>query len=168
MGDPGSSRHTGGCQCGAVRFAVERLGRASICHCRMCQKAFGSIGGALVTAHGLAWTRGAPRHFASSNRVRRGFCADCGTPLTYAYEGGTEVAIAAFDRAAEIAPVIQLAVESRLPWADSLPSLPTRTPAEAHRVAPFYASIVSYQHPDHDTAEWPASGTQPAASDAHG
>ncbi|HET7714155.1 MAG TPA: GFA family protein, partial [Bauldia sp.] len=30
---------TGGCQCGAVRFRVAALGRASICHCRMCQKA---------------------------------------------------------------------------------------------------------------------------------
>ncbi len=34
---------TGGCQCGAVRFSVGRLGRASVCHCRMCQKAFGSF-----------------------------------------------------------------------------------------------------------------------------
>jgi hypothetical protein len=33
---------TGGCQCGAVRYRIEGdLGRASICHCRMCQKAFG-------------------------------------------------------------------------------------------------------------------------------
>jgi hypothetical protein len=35
--------HTGGCQCGAVRFRVEgALGDASVCHCRMCQKAFGA------------------------------------------------------------------------------------------------------------------------------
>ncbi len=87
--------------------------------------------------------------------MRRGFCADCGTPLTYAYDGGTELAISAFDRAAEIAPVIQLAVEYRLPWVDELPTLPTRTEAEAAKVAGFYASIVSYQHPDHDTVGWP-------------
>ena len=37
--------HEGGCQCGAVRFSVGRLGRGSICHCRMCQKAFGSFFG---------------------------------------------------------------------------------------------------------------------------
>jgi hypothetical protein len=159
MSDTLTDRYSGGCQCGAVRFSVERLGRPSICHCRMCQKAFGSIGGLLVTANGLTWTRGNPRHFASSNKVRRGFCADCGTPLTYEYEGGTELAIAAFDRAAEIAPVIQLAVESRLPWGESLPGLPTRSAAEAAKVAGFYASIVSYQHPDHDTDHWlPGAG----------
>jgi hypothetical protein len=149
------SSHSGGCQCGAVRFAVERLGRPSVCHCRMCQKAFGSIGGLLVTARGLTWTRGSPKHFASSNKVRRGFCADCGTPLTYEYEGGIEVAIATFDRAGEIAPVIQLAPESRLPWVDDLPGLPTRSETEAAKVAGFYASIVSHQHPDHDTERWP-------------
>lgn len=148
--------YSGGCQCGAVRFAVARLGRASMCHCRMCQKAFGGIGGALVTAKGLTWTRGRPATFESSNKVRRGFCAQCGTPLTFEPRGGAvEVSISAFDRAGEIAPVIQLARESRLPWADGLPALPTRTDEERAKVAPFYADIVSYQHPDHDTSQWP-------------
>ena len=65
---------TGGCQCGAVRFSVQVLGRASICHCRMCQKASGSFFGPYVTAlEGLAWTRGGPTYFQSSNLVRRGF-----------------------------------------------------------------------------------------------
>ncbi len=47
-----TARFTGGCQCGAVRFACESLGRASLCHCRMCQKAFGSYFAPLATAHG--------------------------------------------------------------------------------------------------------------------
>ena len=37
-------RITGGCQCGAVRYALhEQPGDPHICHCRMCQKAFGSF-----------------------------------------------------------------------------------------------------------------------------
>lgn len=148
---------SGGCQCGAVRFRVARLGRASHCHCRMCQKAFAGIGGSLVTAHDLEWTRGAPAHFQSSNKVRRGFCVRCGTPLTFEYPGAIDVAIAAFDRAAEIVPVIQLAPEARLPWVDGLVSLPGRTSDEKARVAPFLASIVSNQHPDHDTDQWDRS-----------
>ena len=34
---------TGGCQCGAVRFAVSAPPtKISVCHCRMCQKASGA------------------------------------------------------------------------------------------------------------------------------
>src|SRR5476651_2070536 len=109
---------TGGCQCGAVRFAVETLGRASLCHCRMCQKAFGSFYGPFVSAgDGLRWTRGAPKYFQSSNLVRRGFCGDCGTPLTFEPEGHpVELAIGAFDNPTAFPPTIQHAVDMRMPW----------------------------------------------------
>ena len=82
-----TTRLSGGCQCGAVRFSVETsaLRRASICHCRMCQKAFGGFYAPLVNVDpaGLTWTRGERALFRSSNIVSRGFCAACGTPLTY-------------------------------------------------------------------------------------
>ena len=52
------SGETGGCQCGAVRFRVTgELGRPTICHCRMCQKAFGAFFGPLVSVK-VAKTRG--------------------------------------------------------------------------------------------------------------
>ena len=90
--------HTGGCQCGAIRFRVTgELKDASICHCRMCQKAFGAYYAPLVSTRGavLEWTRGEPKRFQSSNVVRRGFCADCGTPLTYEAPDGVAVAAGA-------------------------------------------------------------------------
>ena len=62
--------HTGGCQCGAVRFRVEgELGDASVCHCRMCQKAAGNFYLPLVSVRQakLSWTRGEPKRFQSSN-----------------------------------------------------------------------------------------------------
>ncbi|MEX0955565.1 MAG: GFA family protein [Rhizobiaceae bacterium] len=144
---------TGGCQCGAVRYRAESLGRASICHCRMCQKAFGSFFGPLVTGIGLEWTRGAPKHFASSNVIRRGFCAECGTPLTYEYEGGTELAIGTLDDPERAAPVIQVNPADKLSFFEALHDLPWREPNPA--VDAFMASVRGHQHPDHDTDKWP-------------
>lgn len=149
-----TERWTGGCQCGAVRFAVEGpLGRASICHCRMCQKAFGSPFGALVSVEikDVTWTRGERGRFQSSNKVARGFCAACGTPLTFEWgEKHFDLAIAAFDRAGEITPVIQMGRESRLPWIDEAAHLPVRTPEESAAAEAWLSKIVSHQHPDHD------------------
>lgn len=158
MSEGDRERLAGGCQCGAVRFEVEgRLGRPSICHCRMCQKAFGAFYAPFVSTGKarLTWTRGAPKHFRSSDQVRRGFCADCGTPLTYEAPDGIALAIGAFDDPAAIVPVIQYGVEHRLPYVDRLAGLPARRTEDEATAAAWLASVVSRQHPDHDTAEWP-------------
>jgi hypothetical protein len=150
---------TGGCQCGAVRFRVEgELKDASVCHCRMCQKAFGGFYAPLVNTKGakLVWTRGQPKHFASSNFVNRGFCANCGTPLTYEAPDGVALAIAAFDNPQMIAPTVQFGIEGKLPYADGIPALPARQTIDDIIAAPFLDRLVSYQHPDHDTGNWPA------------
>jgi len=149
-------RLTGGCQCGAVRFAVEGgLGRASICHCRMCQKAGGGFFGPFVTAHGVRWSRGAPKYFQSSNVARRGFCGDCGTPLSFEGYGFVELSIGAFDDPARIPPAITVGLESKLAWVDGLAGLPTRSPEEAADAAVRHAAVRSFQHPDQDTVAWP-------------
>ena len=154
---------SGGCQCGAVRFRVERLGRGSVCHCRMCQKAFGNFYAPLISSFGVTWTRGAPAYFQSSNKVRRGFCAACGTPLSYelidrAADDEVELAIAAFDDPTKAAPTIQVNPEDKLPFVDGIPSLHTRTAVEDPQQGSFNRTIVNYQHPDHDTSTWPPRG----------
>jgi hypothetical protein len=76
----------GGCQCGATRYALYAAPtRASICHCRMCQKASGNYFMALtgVKRDEFAWTKNKPGTFRSSELVERDFCPKCGTPLTY-------------------------------------------------------------------------------------
>lgn len=151
--------HTGGCQCGAVRFrVVGPLGDASVCHCRMCQKAFGSFYAPLVSVQGatLTWTRGAPKHFQSSNVAQRGFCGDCGTPLTYEAPDGVAIAIGAFDRPQDIAPLVQWGVEGKLPYVDHIATLPQKHTLADAEAAPFLTGIASRQHPDHDTDTWPA------------
>jgi hypothetical protein len=150
--------HSGGCQCGAVRFQIEgALGDPSVCHCRMCQKAFGGFYAPLVSVRGtkLTWTRGAPKYFQSSNFVKRGFCENCGTPLTYEAPDGVALAIGAFDAPQDIAPKIQWGVEAKLAYADHIAELPNRDTLANADEAPFLADVVSYQHPDHDTEFWP-------------
>jgi hypothetical protein len=147
---------TGGCQCGAVRFRVEgELGRASLCHCRMCQKAFAAPYGALVTVRTehLVWTRGERSRFQSSNKIQRGFCNACGTPLSFEWgEEAIDLAVCAFDRAAELTPTVQLRRAQALSWALAVGDLPV---ADGPQVEAHDAGIVSHQHPDHDTPEWP-------------
>ena len=140
---------SGGCQCGAVRFRVEgEPGRASICHCRMCQKAFAGPFGALVTVNlaDLTWTCGAPTNFQSSDQVKRGFCAACGTPLTFDYSDTViDLTVFAFDDPSAVAPVVQLARESRALWIDHVADLPVRPSTGPP------SEITSRQHPDHDS-----------------
>ena len=150
--------HSGGCQCGAIRFRASRFGRSSICHCRMCQKAFGGFFGALVTVHDLEWTRGSPRRFASSNKAQRGFCADCGTPLTFEPGGPVEIAVGAFDEPSVVPPTIQVNPADKLSFFDGLCELPTCKDGAEPDAEAFKASVVSFQHPDHDTDQWPPRG----------
>ena len=150
---------TGGCQCGAIRYRAEGLGRASICHCRMCQKAFGNFYGPLVHAKGLEWTRGKPKIYASSNKVNRGFCDDCGTPLLFDF-GSPEIAIGTLDDPELAAPVIQLNPTDKLSFVDGLHQLHTRDPQDEPHVAEFMAGVESNQHPDHDTEDWSPTGEQ--------
>ena len=150
--------YTGGCQCGAVRFRVEgALDKPSVCHCRMCQKASGNLYAALATVpqEGLRWTRGAPKLFRSSTYVQRGFCAECGTPLTFEAPDGIALSIGSFDHPEEVAPVVQWGVEAKLPYVDSIPSLPGHRTQEDIAEAPYLAEVHSFQHPDHDTESWP-------------
>jgi hypothetical protein len=149
---------TGGCQCGAVRFRTRgELGRASICHCRMCQKAFGGFFGPLVTVptERLEWMRGEPSYFQSSINIERGFCRNCGTPLTYRQPNGIELAIGAFDDRSDLMPRIQVNNGSRISWVEQIFDQPKR--AEVDDIA-RQEQIISFQHPDHDTENWPSEG----------
>ena len=156
-----SPRTTGGCQCGAVRYAIAGpLGRASICHFRMCQKAFGSFYAPLVSAPlgSFELTRGSLAVFRSSDPVERGFCRSCGTPMTFRVlaREEIEVSIGSLDDPSVAKPVVQWGTEGKLPWVDDIPALPREEtgasgPSEHHDLI----ARTNHQHPDHDTAEWP-------------
>ena len=144
---------TGGCQCGAVRYELTaRPTGASICHCRMCQKAGGAPFMAFtgtVRQERFVFTRGAPAIYRSSEIAERSFCAICGTPLTYRLFGRDRVSvtIGSLDRPAEVAPTQQLGIESALPWFAGLAALPaSRTEDWLQTIG--VAEAGSHQHPD--------------------
>lgn len=150
---------TGGCQCGAVRFRVTgEVGRPTLCHCRMCQKHFGSLFSVLVAVPGgLEWTREEPSWFESSVNIERGFCRRCGTPMAYRTPDGPELAVGTFDDRADLTPQIQVNYGSRIPWVEQIFDTPRRDEADDFA---RQEAIISFQHPDHETAVWPRHGLQ--------
>jgi hypothetical protein len=155
---------TGGCQCGAVRYrAAGPIHHASICNCRMCQKALGNLIAPFVSFQGgLAFTRGEPRYFQSSQRVRRGFCNQCGTPLTYQWrqwgEGHVSITIGSLDHPNAVIPLVEFARDNRHPILNDYDSLVEEPLGSTDEERDLLAILRSYQHPDQDTDVWPVEG----------
>ena len=145
----------GGCQCRAHLYTV-RLDKPEgyFCHCRMCQKAFGAAYAprANVANADFAWTRGRPAVWKSSSVVERGFCAHCGTPLSFRYTDAARIgfSIGSLDDPAAVVPQKAFGTESKLPWADAVPGLPAST-TKGDIPAERMEQLRSLQHPDHDT-----------------
>ena len=154
MSDAAKPVLTGGCQCGAIRFALSAPpSRISICHCRMCQKASGAPFASLadIPLEHFSWTRGKPAAFASSSIAERDFCPACGTPLSYRRIGGSNIEImtGSFDRPDMVVPALQFGTESRLGWVVAIANMPSQTTLQNYG-SDKLEKIVSRQHPDHD------------------
>ncbi|WP_375270148.1 GFA family protein [Sphingomonas sp.] len=120
-----SERMTGGCQCGRVRYSVQvDDDTAYLCHCRMCQRATGGVAAALkqVARDAVTWTR-EPDYHASSPIAERGFCAACGTPLTFRYLDGStklDLTVGSFDDPSRLRPTAHFGWESHhAAWLDT-------------------------------------------------
>jgi hypothetical protein len=128
-----SARYAGGCLCGSVRYELSGDPRdLCFCHCNSCRRAAGAplVPWGTVAARDWRLTRGQLTQFRSSPPVVRGFCAACGTSLTYrnaAHAAEIDVALATLDEAARFAPRVHLWVADKLPWVginDGLPQYP--------------------------------------------
>jgi hypothetical protein len=107
---------TGGCACGRVRFTARIAdGDAYLCHCRMCQRATGSVSIAFknVRKADVTWN-GGPDWYASSPIAARPFCRECGTSLGFAYPDSEkmDLAVAAFDDPSRFRPTAHFGAES--------------------------------------------------------
>lgn len=150
-------KRSGGCQCGAVRYSAQSIkDNAHVCHCRMCQKASGNFFASLVGVphKDFTWTQGEASFFQSSGQVKRGFCAQCGTPLYFQHADSQHISlfIGSFDQPKTILLDFECGMEGRMPQLDQLQGdLPNYGSTE-QAMEKYVVDIqkTNHQHPDHD------------------
>ncbi|GGE36794.1 aldehyde-activating protein [Agaricicola taiwanensis] len=122
---------TGGCQCGAVRYAFSGSFEAMVCHCRMCQRASGGpyMAYATPSRERLRWTQGNPGRYQSSDKAERLYCRACGTPLAFRNlaRGTVDLTAGSLDNPELARPSWALGIESKRFWVDHVGELPGRT-----------------------------------------
>ena len=122
----GKALHLATCQCGGARAEMSGAPKfVSNCHCAACRKATGAAFSTWVgfKEEQVRWTGGEPSFYASSAGVKRGYCAKCGTPLTYAsdkWPGETHFLIGVMEKPDAYTPTGDVFADEALPWAQHI------------------------------------------------
>jgi hypothetical protein len=105
-----------------VRYeASGEVSNLCFCHCTNCQRAAGAPmvpWGSFAIEH-FRIARGQLTEYRSSPQVRRGFCAHCGTTLTYHHEQRSDeidVTLTSLDDPGALTPEAHIWVEDKSPW----------------------------------------------------
>jgi class 3 adenylate cyclase len=121
---------TGGCLCSEIRYRVtEPVLDTHFCHCRMCQRSTGSpvTASSICAVSAVQFTKGEPKYYKSSPFGERGFCANCGSSLTFRavappvtpeWADWILIRTATLDNPTPNAPTWHLGAESQMPWVD--------------------------------------------------
>ena len=129
-----SSRFSGGCLCGAVRFEVTAPSKwCTHCHCSLCRLAHGA---AFVTWFGVekeqfSFLQGksAVSWHQSTKQAQRGFCSVCGSTMFFESErwaGETHIVLAAMDGPIDRSPRAHVFYDSHVDWVELGDGLPRR------------------------------------------
>lgn len=111
----------GGCLCGALRYEA-RVSKSEnwYCHCRMCQKATGTVvsTSAIVKKNQLRMLQGTAKFYQSSASIERGFCVDCGSPMFFRpiHEDWVSILSGTLDDPEVAPPQGHYGVESKISW----------------------------------------------------
>ncbi len=128
---------TGGCYCGAVRYAADGPAfHATICHCADCRRVVGApaVAWFSVPSPGFRFTAGTPAAYRSSAHALRRFCGTCGTSLTFEdtrLPHELDLTIASLDEPGAMPPADHCQGSKKLAWErldDGLPVFPTTRP----------------------------------------
>ena len=119
-----ANRVTGGCFCGAVRFAIDLPSKwCAHCHCSMCRRIHGAgyvtwVGVASEQFH-LLGDSSTLQWFESSPGARRAFCTICGSSMLFEsarWSGETHVAMACLDQAIDRKPQANAFHSAHVDW----------------------------------------------------
>jgi len=112
----------GGCLCGAIRYRVlVEPFAADYCHCSICRKQTGSVVVAWMDfkSEQVQWLKGQLTYFHSSEFVKRGFCQQCGSTVTFGdsrYQQYTTLTIASLDNANLVKPSYHIHTDDQVSW----------------------------------------------------
>ena len=128
-----TTRSTGGCMCGAVRYecGTDPIAMGN-CHCRDCQRATGSaFAAAVLVPVSAVKITGEVKYYEvigdSGGIVRRGFCPNCGARLvgqSAASSGGISIMAGTLDDSSWFTPQADIYTASAQPWDYMHPDLP--------------------------------------------
>lgn len=117
-----TNKYEGRCLCGNIEYVLNgRPVWIGYCHCESCRRATGAAAATHVGANlsDIEFVKGELKIFESSSGVRRGFCSDCGSPLTYdsdRYESYIQIYIGSFDEPERLTPHAHVNCSERISW----------------------------------------------------
>jgi hypothetical protein len=121
--------HEGSCACGAVTFKIDgELPPPNACHCSICRKQSGHYFASTEVKKNHLTIDGDEnvRWYQSSPKVRRGFCANCGSSLFFdpPHRDWIAVAMGAFDGSTETKMNLHIFVADKGDYYDIADGLP--------------------------------------------
>ncbi len=121
---------TGRCLCRSLVFKISGdVIRTGHCHCKSCRRATSSPVTTFlcVATTSLAFRGETLRHYASSPGVSRGFCGNCGSPMSFATEkrpGEIDLYVATLDDASGVEITRHWYWNERVSWLHCEDDLP--------------------------------------------
>lgn len=119
--------HKGSCLCGNVTFEVSAaLEPAIACHCTQCRKQTGHYFASSDVQRAALKVNGDVSWYASSEKVRRGYCSRCGSTLFWdpIRQDRVAVALGAFDTPTQTKLKMHIFVASKGDYYDIGDGLP--------------------------------------------
>jgi len=112
----------GGCLCCAIRYQTQAAPfNADYCHCRQCQLSSGAVMMVRMDfkRQQVKWLNGHVTEFASSDKICRGFCQQCGCSVSYRhldYPDYLTLSIATLDNPNLVTPKYHIFTDNQVSW----------------------------------------------------